>query len=686
MRNKKILSTILISVTGFNYADDSSSNDSGNNITLNEVQVVATKESNKNNNKQLTARESGNFIPSLTTSAPTDTIHSTAYELNDLAGVSILGSAQSMSQQISIGGLDDSNIYVSIDDLNNYFSSFGHNQTNQLLSPYLYKQVSATQTGSNITYGSGNVGGAVNFTTLDPEDLLQGDKLSTQASVGGNSATMGANGNAAFAAKTGNVSYLLDVVATNNNDMQLGNTGTLPYSANNNYQLLGKVGVDISASQKLKFSFLGMENQGQYPATVTNTVTATNPPSNFVFQQSQSAVDYSYDPNNPLVSLKAKLFYQTNSYQSSPINNGMGFALPQNISVNTFGLKLQNTTRIVGQNLLYGVDYTNIAGNDAYNSGTILNFPSASQQLYGAYIQDSWDITRQINVTAGTRYNNYQSQASNLNNNGGLFTSQFGVNYHFLPDWVAFAGYSEGFKAPTIQELYLGGDHPYAGPSPFLTILPNPGLQAEVGHNKTIGMKYDTAINDEQHFSAAATGFLNNVSNYILNTYVGQIGQTAVNQNINIPDAVLYGYILSAKYTSPWIIVDTNFTSTSGTTQSSYVSPTGQSVGAGTPLPIPQAKGFVGLGFPVKPIDSLIEPTVNYAINQPMTPINVPGVNGYVLLGLMYKWQPKNNSLKGMQVTAGIDNILNENYQTFDGFNVFPGLGRNVYAQVSYRY
>lgn len=681
---KKILSAILFPVTSFIYADETSPN---SNVILNEVQVVADRNKQaKATSSQLTARESGNAIPSLTTAAPMDTVHSTAYELNDLAGVSILGSSQGISQQISIGGLNGSNIYVSIDDLNNYFSSFGHNQTNQLLSPFLFKEVSATQTGSNITYGSGNVGGAVNFTTIDPEDLLQGDKLSTQASVGGNSGTNGSSGSAALAARTGKVSYLLDIVAANNNDMQLGNTGTLPYSANNNYQLLAKVGVDISKSQNLKFSFLGMENQGQYPSTVTNTVTNTNPPSNFLFQQSQSAVDYSYDPNNPLINLKTKLFYQTNVYQSSPINNGKGFALPQNISVNTSGLKLQNTTKIVGQNLLYGIDYTNIAGNDAYNSGTILNFPSASQQLYGAYIQDSWDITKEINVTAGTRYNNFQSQSGSFNNNGGIFTSQGAVNYHFLPDWIAFVGYSEGFKAPTIQELYLGGDHPYAGPSPFLSILPNPGLQAEVGHNKTVGLKYDTAINDVQHLSASVTGYLNNVSNYILNTYVGNVGPTALNQNINIPNAVLYGYILSAKYTSPWIIVDTNFTSTNGTTQSSYVSPTGQAIGAGTPLPIPQAKGFLGLGFPLPSIDSLLEPTLNYAMNQPMTPPNVPGVTGYTLLGLMYKWQPRNNSMRGFQVIAGIDNILNENYQTYNGFNVFPGMGRNVYGQVSYRY
>ena len=68
----------------------------------------------------------------------------------------------------------------------------------------------------------------------------------------------------------------------------------------------------------------------------------------------------------------------------------------------------------------------------------------------------------------------------------------------------------------------------------------------------------------------SANAFLNNVSNYVLWTYVGQSGSTNVTQMGNVTQAQLYGYSLAINYTSPWVILDTNFTSTYGSTQSSY--------------------------------------------------------------------------------------------------------------------
>ncbi|MDD3266452.1 MAG: TonB-dependent receptor [Burkholderiales bacterium] len=682
MKNKKKLLLTLASLATFSYADDSVSD---NDIMLSEVQVIGSKESEEDNS--VTYRDAGNAIPSLSTYTPTDTIRSTTQDLMNMGGVSIMGSSQPMSQELSIGGLMSDNIWVSIDGLNNYFTNFGHNQTNQFISPYLFKQVTATQTGSNITYGSGNVGGAVNFTTIDPEDLLKGDELSTQTTIGYVSGTNGVNGNAAIAAKTGNVSYLLDIVASHDNDMYLGgNNGLLQYSANNDYQLLGKIGIDISSSQKLKLSFLGMENTGQYPATVSSIIAPTNPPTNFTFSQNQSALDYSYDPNNDWMKLNAKLSYQTSSLQSTPISSGDGFALAQSMQINTIGAKVNNETKIVEQNLLYGADYTNIQGTNQYADRGFLEFPDASQQLYGFYLQDSWDVTKTINLTAGTRYNTYQSNAGNLNNGEGLFTNQFAINYNFLPEWTAFAGYAEGFRAPTIQELYLAGNHAGNMGPVTVTQLANPNLKTEIGRNKTIGIKYSSKLTSDQTLDVAATGFLNNVSNYILNTYVERVGMTYYYQNINISAVELSGYTLSARYTSPWVIADANFTNTYGITKSAYQAGATATYEAGTALPIPQATGYVGLGFPINSIDSIIKPMVNYAINQPMTAPTAPDVNGYVLLGLMYQWMPKNNSMKGMQVTVGVDNILNEDYQTFNGFNTFPGMGRSAYAQVGYKY
>lgn len=684
---KKLLSAIFCTYSCFSMADEIGSNS----VMLDDIQVVASKKNNSNlaNQSDISNPESGNYIPPISVSEPLDTAHTTAYQLNDMAGISIVGGNQTVSQNISIGGLTRDNIIVGIDGVNNYFSNFGGNDTRLLPSTYLFKQVTATSSGSDITYGSGNIGGAVNFTTIDPEDLLHGDKLATLTTIGANSATSGSNANAAIAARTGKVTYLFDIVGTNDSNMQLANGAMQPYSANQNVQILAKLGVDIDKHQNIKFAFLNMQNIGQYPATIVNNINGTNPPANFNFTQSQSTIDYSYNPDNPYIDLKAKVSYQTSGYSLSPVSGyTASYRDPQDIQINTTSFAVQNTTKVVQQKLLYGIEYTNISGSDGYTSNTILNFPTASQQIQGIFLQDSWDITKKINVTAGTRYNSYQSQGGSNTNDGGLFTNQVGLNYKFLPDWLAYIGYSEGFQAPTLSNLFLSGYHEYAPGSGYI-YQPNPNLQPEISHNKTAGIKYDTKLTEEQHLTLSANAFLNNVSNYVLWTYAGQNGTTNVTQMSNIGDAQLYGYTLSLAYTSPWVGIDTNFTSTYGQTQTSYQNGSNDTMPAGSALPIPQAKGFIGFNFPINPIDSSIQANINYTFTQTQTPTSVygtlPPAPGYTLLGLAYQWSPK-HYLKGMNATAGVDNIFNTYYQNYTGYALYPALGRNIYAQISYKY
>ncbi len=687
-KNKKnLLATIFCCIFSSGVAEEVKDDLPG--LALDEVQVVGTKNNLVNPYSSALLPESGNIIPAVTASSPGDTAHSTSYELNNMAGISILGGSQTVSQNISIGGQARDNIIVGIDGLNNYFSNFGGNDTRLLPSTYLFKQVTATQAGSDITYGSGNIGGAVNFTTIDPEDLLHGDKLSTVATLGGNSATNGSNANAAIAARTGSVTYLLDVVGTNDNNMQLGNGTIQPYSANQNIQALAKLDIDISKSQNLKLSLLTMQNQGQYPVKIVNDVNGTNPPANFNFTQNQSMLEYNYTPDNPYINLKAKLAYKTSGYAVSPISGYTGgYTAAQDIRFDTSSIDVQNTTIVAQQKLLYGLEYNNISGSDGFSSNTSLSFPTANQQIQGIFLQDSWDITKKINITAGTRYNSYQSQGGSDSNSGGLFTNQLGINYKFLPDWLAYAAYTEGFQAPTLSNLYLSGYYEYNTGAGYI-YQANPNLLPEIAHNKTIGIKYDTLFTKQQHFTISANTFLNDVSNYVLWTYAGQNGSTNITQMSNIGQAQLYGYALSLSYSTPWVKFDTNFTSTYGYTQNSYITGSNNIIPAGSALPIPQAKGFVGLDFPIKSIDSSIQTYVNYTLTQTQTPATVygtlPSAPGYTLFGLAYDWEPRQN-LKGVHALFGIDNILNTNYQTYNGYSMFPALGRNIYAQIGYKY
>ena len=84
-----------------------------------------------------------------------------------------------------------------------------------------------------------------------------------------------------MALKTGDVSYLFDVVGARNNNTKLGNGETLHNSANNDLQYLAKAVWDISDVQSLRLSFLSMQNVGQHPITVNKDASGSNPATDF---------------------------------------------------------------------------------------------------------------------------------------------------------------------------------------------------------------------------------------------------------------------------------------------------------------------------------------------------------------------------------------------------------------------
>src|SRR5699024_132827 len=84
-------------------------------------------------------------------------------------------------------------------------------------------------------------------------------------------------------------------------------------------------------------------------------------------------------------------------------------------------------------------------------------------------------------------------------------------------DWLQLhASYAQAFRAPSIQEMYVGGRHDF-GAMGYADFRPNPQLQAETAANKEIGLRAHwqqlLAQDDELRFEL--TAFRNDVDNYI---------------------------------------------------------------------------------------------------------------------------------------------------------------------------
>ncbi|MFT6835861.1 MAG: hemoglobin/transferrin/lactoferrin receptor protein, partial [Francisellaceae bacterium] len=270
---------------------------------------------NKSESMAKQKQKSGQSLPVLSElNSNPENGNSTLKDLNNMGGVMLEGGARAITQNINIGGLSGDQVYVAVDGINNQLTDFrhGHNSARQLPNPFLFKQVSASAGGTNILYGSGNLGGAVNFVTVDPSDFIHDDKwYGGSLTFGAESGAPGGNVGGAVAFKAKEVSVLFDVVGAQNNDVRLGQGGTLDNSSSENLQYLAKAVWDIDTSQQIKASFLSMHNSGKYPANNNKVQSDGNPATQFDFLQQQSNLIYTYNPNNPYIDFKIQGFLQS---------------------------------------------------------------------------------------------------------------------------------------------------------------------------------------------------------------------------------------------------------------------------------------------------------------------------------------------------------------------------------------
>ena len=168
------------------------------------------------------------------------------------------------------------------------------------------------------------------------------------------------------------------------------------------------------------------------------------------------------------------------------------------------GAEAQTTYEITDGNTIVGgitfeqmeVYDTSIKGNYLpVTSGVIIPLPSVQdwpdnmimpdkkRELWAAYVEDLWDITDDLRLTIGGRYDHYSDF-------GGQFSPRVGLNWDFAQNYYAKCLYGRAFRAPTFRELY----DPFRG-NPDLKPVTNDSYELSFG------------VRFLPSFSAQVTGF-----------------------------------------------------------------------------------------------------------------------------------------------------------------------------------
>lgn len=162
--------------------------------------------------------------------------------------------------------------------------------------------------------------------------------------------------------------------------------------------------------------------------------------------------------------------------------------------------------------------------------------PDASLRDVGVFVQDEWDLTSQLHVVAGARFDSYRVTTeptpgynvapviagavpaidpSTLPNPDGdrisrsAFTGDLGAVYKLNERTSIIAHYGRSYRHPNLEELL------FAGPATAGNIAPNINVKPEKGDNLDLGVKIRSGRVSEQ-------------ISYFRNTYHGLISQEFV--------------------------------------------------------------------------------------------------------------------------------------------------------------
>ncbi|MGE4292632.1 MAG: TonB-dependent receptor plug domain-containing protein [Desulfovibrio sp.] len=168
----------------------------------------------------------------------------------------------------------------------------------------------------------------------------------------------------------------------------------------------------------------------------------------------------------------------------------------------------------------------------------------AHQYTYAAYIQDEWNMVEDWVLTAGLRETIIQSELESSedpdlepgSSSGNRPVISLGLVYSGFEDWRLRAQYAQGYRFPSLQQMFIGTVHGSSTPT-----LGNPNLNPETSDNFEVGARYDNGV-----FALDTALFYNMADDYITTTTVNG---GAAYQFVNVNTATTWGAELTGSYT-----------------------------------------------------------------------------------------------------------------------------------------
>ncbi|MGB3387567.1 MAG: TonB-dependent hemoglobin/transferrin/lactoferrin family receptor [Pseudaminobacter sp.] len=459
---------------------------------------------------------------------------------------------------INIRGLEQyGRVVVTLDGARQDYWRVGHGSGSFYVEPELIKDVTVIRGPVSNAYGSGGIGGVVSFETKDAGDFLKpeerwalSEKLGYESNGDGfTTSTTGAYRFSEDADIIGNLIY------RNRHAYDDGNGDEVPWTGERVKSGYLKTTLRPADGHELK---LGMILQN-YNDFITGSSGSTSPTlsryDTDTVNQTYTA-GYTYRPDdNDLIDFSANVYHNWTKADQAQVWPSSAIGRSRFYEVATTGFNLKNSSRFdafgLANTVTYGGDYYYLTGDS-----DTAHFGAGEQKGYGGFLQWQGDYSDWLQMIAAIRYDGYQLDGQTRTTppvdasiSGNRWSPRVTVGVTPVEGFQVYGTYSEGYRAPGLQDVYRGGGAHGSGDSyiPNLLLQPETAKSWEAG----INVKYDDVLTQGDLFRAKVNVFHTNVEDYIDVDLT-----TTPRMAINIGDARLKGIEAEGVYDYGWGFVN----------------------------------------------------------------------------------------------------------------------------------
>ncbi|GAK84210.1 enterobactin receptor VctA [Vibrio ponticus] len=367
----------------------------------------------------------------------------------DTPEVTIGGSA-GITQKIYVRGLEDTMLNVSIDGAAQTSNLF-HHQGRLSIEPELIKQVDLSAGAGRATNGPGALGGAIQFKTKDAHDLLQAnEKFGAQVKSGYYTNNDGQKYSASvYGELIGNLGLLATYGYIDSDNIKDGKGIEQPYTGVEQQVGLIKLSGDINPNHYLSLAYDFREDDETRLHKPHFQASDRNIPLDQETDRNTITGNYVFT-NGDYVKLDLTAY---NTRSRIAHNNHPSWGTSDG-NIETFGGKIFNTAKIGGHTLILGTEYRD--DESTFDTDWDGKVHKEEGQVYGIFVQDDWQVTETVLLSAGARYDWYELK-DNLDQEfeSSGFSPNVSVNYEVAPGVSLFTGYAEAFRGQTAKELFI---------------------------------------------------------------------------------------------------------------------------------------------------------------------------------------------------------------------------------------